>query len=334
MRFLHPEYLWLLLLLPAYWALEWMWLAWRRRQAGRFAEPRFGVLLPSGSRWGIGARLLLWSLGVVFLAAGLARPQGAPSFREGEQHRFLNVYLVVDCSLSMLARDLTPDRLTAVKREIRRLLARRPGDRVGLVAFAGEARVVCPATFDHEALSNTLERLQTRQLRPGSDPGAGLRLALEKLTTVPGRGGAVVLFTDGEAGGRDGWSEQAREALRRGVHVYAVGAGTLEGEAIPIGRDFWGREQYRVHQGRRVRTRLVSPELHKAVLLGGGRYWPLAEPGGVSAALAGELERQARLALRREAVWVYREWFPWAAGSAWLLFWLEPVWPAFRRRRT
>jgi len=335
MHFLHPEIFWLALALPLFGLLDWLWLIWQRRRSGGFMDAKFHeTSLPRGSFWGLGFRLFLWFLGFAAILCALARPQGTPLPQRQETKRFLNSYIVLDGSLSMRARDAHPDRLGAAKAEIRALIDQLPGNRIGLIVFAGEAKVICPATFDYDALSNALERVQGGMpARPGSNLVAGLKLALEKLELKSGEGRAVVLLTDGEAHRGGALAELAQNALRRDIHIFTAGVGTLQGASIPMGRDLWGKEAHRMYRGKLVRTRLISLDLRKAARLGGGRYAALEVPGEAASAIAVDLERLARIMPAASQDVVRREYFQAAAGCAFLVLWLEPMLPRRRRRR-
>ncbi len=169
--------------------------------------------LPDGLR--LGAALIL--------ALACARPQ---STRMSEQieHEGIDIAIAIDLSESMAAEDLRPDRLTAAKLVIDDFIARRPHDRVALVAFGSHASTVAPLTMDHDVLRNLI-----RQLRLGvvdgkqTAIGAGLGVALNRLEDSPAASKVVVLLTDGvhNADGVDPDSV-AQKAAERGVIIYTV----------------------------------------------------------------------------------------------------------------
>lgn len=332
MRFLHPEWFLALFVLPGLWALELAWWRWRRSRAAEFAEPHLTTgALPDLAPGHTVLRTVLTSLGVAALIAALARPQGpalpAPGFRPA-----LNVVLVVDGSLSMLAQDVKPDRLGSVRREVDALLERLPGVRVGVVAFAGGAWLHCPLTLDTDAVRLALTNLDPWSLPVrGSDPSAGLALALEKLPPFPGAGQAVVLFTDGESNRPGRLEPLALIARERNIRLYAVGVGTLAGGPIPVGRDLWGHETYRVFRGQRVVTRLRTLDLRRVVQMTGGRTWTARE-GETAALLARELAELKRAVVPTETQTLRREGYLPLALLALLLLAVEPLWPLFRRR--
>ncbi len=332
MHFVYAEFLILLLLIPLFWILDYRMTVWRRRAAEKFSAYSFSShLIPSvsaGRQW---LRNFLWSLALAGIIMGLARPQGAPKlvYRTGQS---LYLYLVLDCSLSMRARDVKPDRFTAAKQTLRALVERLAGDHIGLIGFTGTARVFCPATADHHALLLALKQAGPEVLGSlGSNPASGLALALEKLKRLPGKSKAVVILSDGEENRPEKLEAIAQEAALQGIKVYTVGYGSEDGAPIPIGRDFWGKTRYRIYRGKTVKTRLVSIELLKAAKLGQGHY-RLFETHQITAyKIALELEKITRQPVRQAAALEYREFFPWLAVLAFVLLWLEPLLPLRQR---
>lgn len=200
----------------------------------------------------------------VFLLSSiaLARPQWGEEKRKIER-KGRDVIFLLDTSLSMLAEDTQPNRLEKSKLEIKNLIRRLKGDRVGMVAFAGSSFLQCPLTLDYSAFL-----LFVDALKPGfiPDPGTSLSRAVELgVRAFPEESlkyRAMILFSDGEH--HEGEMSQALElAQKAGVRIYAVGVGTTEGEPIPLravseGKPVSGYKKDR--QGNLVVTRL-NPEL-------------------------------------------------------------------------
>jgi Ca-activated chloride channel family protein len=331
MHFVHPDMLLWLLLLPLFWMLDYRMTVWRRRAAAKFsAHPFSSHLIPSVSLRRQWLKNALWSLALAGIIMGLARPQGAPKlvYRTGQS---LYLYLVLDCSLSMRARDVKPDRFTAAKQTLSALVERLAGDHIGLIGFAGTARVFCPATMDHHALLLALKQAGPEVLgSPGSNPAVGLALALEKLEHLPGKCKAVVILSDGEENRSENLAAMAQKASQQGIKVYTAGYGSEDGAPIPIGQDFWKKTRYRIYRGKTVKTRLVSIGLLKAAKLGQGRYWLFETQRITAYKIALELEKLTRQAARQAAILEYREFFPWLAVLAFVLLWLEPLLPLRR----
>lgn len=334
-RFLHPEFLWGLLGLPAFWLLDIGWLAWRARRARQFADPgQHASLLPPHPAFRLAAKSALWSLAFAAMTAGLARPQLCSAPAVSRQPPGLQILLVLDTSLSMQAVDQKPSRWQAAADEIRSLLQRLPGDAFSLIACTSEAQTLSPLTRDQAALHLALNRAGVKTLpQPGSDYPAGVLLAWQQAAALPAAPSAVVVFTDGEINRSSGrLAEVMAAASGKNIPVYAVGVGTLGGGPIPLGRDAWGGERYRVFHGRRVITRLNPWDLQKLAALSRGQYFTLSGSGQTGRSLASALEAFRRRSARqwtRITVW---ELFPVLLGLSFGLLWLEPVIPWFGRR--
>jgi Ca-activated chloride channel family protein len=317
-----------------------LWLRHERRRAralAALAGPLAGRLAHAEDDGQRRARWLLRLLGLAALAVAASGPRwGEEVVRVSAQGS--DLVFVFDTSTSMDARDVPPSRIEEARREALALLDALSGDRVGVVAFAGDAIALSPLTLDRSAARLLIESLSTDVLStPGSDVGRGLRTALRLLPDEDSGQQAVILFTDGEDL-EGGLGDAVAEAQRRGIRVFAVGVGTPAGETIPI-LDERGY-QVGVKQdasGQPVVSRLGAEALRDAARRTRGQYFAAQHPGGelarVRAALAGVARgaREGRLGSRPV------ERFPLFAGLAWLLFvasWMLPerrtVWPRAR----
>ncbi|HEX2613417.1 MAG TPA: VWA domain-containing protein [Fibrobacteria bacterium] len=273
--------LWLLGLAPLL-ALFLAWARWRATaRLRRFADPELLPRLTAGvspARRLLKAALLL--LGVFFLALAIARPLWG-SRMELVQRKGVDVVVAVDVSLSMLAEDIRPNRLARSKQEIQRFAEKLEGDRIGLVAFAGDAFLQCPLTSDYGAFRVFLDVLEPGLVdAPGTDLGRALEEALKAFPPGEGRHRAIVLLTDGEDHGGHAM-EVAEEARKRGVVVHVVGIGSPGGVPIPIGGGSGGsgnRVYKRDAQGQVVSTRLDTELLANIARTTGGELH-LAQPG-------------------------------------------------------
>jgi len=244
-RFLHPEFLWLLAFLP-------LLALWRGRKGNiaaveySSAETARAVARETRSkpgRWLTTLRLLTAAL----LILGLTRPQ----FGQGKsevQASGVDIMLAVDVSGSMEALDFKLDgqpanRLDVVKSVVAKFVEARPNDRIGIVAFAGGPYLVSPLTLDHDWLKQNLERLQIGIIEDGTAIGSGLATSVNRLRDQPSKSKIVVLLTDGQNNAGKVLPATAAEAARAmGVKVYTIAAGA-EGEAPMPVKDQFGRKQ-------------------------------------------------------------------------------------------
>ena len=174
----------------------------------------------------------LWLLAVVALLVSLARP--LYGHREIKVERpGVDLMLALDISKSMLAEDMgQSNRLHAAKSAILRLLDRPSGDRIGLIAFAGEPALIAPITQDHQAIVRSVEALTTTAIsKPGSDIAAALKLAVQSFDPKQQSGKAIVLMSDGEELQGDA-IVAAREVATKGISIFTVGVGSTTGTRI------------------------------------------------------------------------------------------------------
>jgi len=279
MRFDHPELLWTLLALPLLALLVLRLARWRRTALRRLGDTttlsRFSTA-PGAEARAFRVAALLAGFGALSLT--LAGPQWGTRMQE-VRRRGIDLVMVVDVSRSMLARDVRPSRLDQAKEALSELLDRLPGDRVGLVAFAGSAQIFCPLTLDHGAARIFLDILDPGMIPdPGSALGAAIRKGGELFDAGEQKYKVMVLFTDGE----DQDTEPlvaAREAARNGVIVFTVGVGTPAGEPIPL-KDESGKvvDYVRDEAGQVVTSRLNASLLEEIARVTGGTYYP-STPG-------------------------------------------------------
>lgn len=279
MRFGNPQAFWYLLALPAFAGL-YVWSFRARRVAlERFGAPALMQKLTSATsrpRQVLKAILMLAFFVLVCLA--LVEPRFG-SRTNTVHRRGVDVLIALDTSLSMLAEDIRPNRLLRARYEIESFIDRLEGDRVGLVAFAGQSFVLCPLTLDYGAAKLFLDSVDT-----GLIPSRGTAIAGAIQTATRAFGGedrkhkALILITDGEdhAGNP---TEAAEVAAEAGVRIFCVGIGTREGELIPIRSD--GRVDFlKDDQGHVVKTRLDEPTLQQIAQLTDGGY-VRSQSGGV-----------------------------------------------------
>jgi Ca-activated chloride channel family protein len=237
MRFANPHALWLLLTVPAAVLAYALAFAQRRRLLARLGDvPLVAKMAGDVSLGRKKARAALVVLALALVALAAARPQAGGRARITKQPG-LDLIVALDFSRSMLAKDVYPSRLERAKRELEQLMDGLAGDRIGLVAFAGET-LSYPPTTDYAAV-----KLFWRDLNPWDMPvggtaiGQAMAASLELLKRLRAAGGAtraqvILLLTDGE----DTDSEplaMADEASKLGVKVFTVGIGSRSGELIP-----------------------------------------------------------------------------------------------------
>ena len=321
------------LLLPALLALEW-WAAGRRRRAlDRFGERgRIDRLTEVVSRRGQLTRAALVLVAVVLLVTALARPQFGDRVetvrREGQ-----DLVVALDLSASMEAEDVAPSRLAAARLAVGRLIERLDGDRIGLVAFAGEAFVQSPLTLDYAAATMFLNAMEPDLVPvPGTDLGQAIEVALDGFGEAGERSRRLVVITDGED--HEGALDAAVErALDEGVQVYTVGMGSTEGVPIPSFDETGAPNGFlRDEEGSVVTTRLDDVALQRIADRTGGAYYHAAAGSGAAfERLVEELTGGDGEAIESREVTLYEEQYQIFLGLALALLLAETLIPERRR---
>ncbi|HVP06795.1 MAG TPA: VWA domain-containing protein [Candidatus Acidoferrum sp.] len=217
------------------------------------------------------ATLLLLAAALIVMA--LARLQFGTHL-ELMKRQGIDVIVALDCSNSMLAQDMKPSRLEKAKQELRGIIDRLKGDRIGLVAFAGEAFVQCPLTLDYGAARMLLSVMDNTSVTvQGTSIAAAIQTATGAFEQKEKKYKVLLLLTDGEdlAGGA---LEAAETARKDGIRIYTVGIGSPQGEPIPI-LDRNGQQTgfKKDENGEVIVSKLDEETLQKIALATGGKYY-------------------------------------------------------------
>ncbi|OON68577.1 VWA domain-containing protein [Hymenobacter sp. CRA2] len=308
----HPR---ALLLLPAVVLLFLLreGLAQHRRQ-------QLGVAFVRGQARGHWSALLRFIPDIVLglsLMAGvlaLARPQ-RPDERVEQSGRGIDIVLVVDVSASMELQDLRPNRLEAAKRVAQAFVQGRRGDRIGLVAFAGDAYSVLPLTTDYELLQEELQGLRLGLIpTDGTAIGTALGVATNRLRAAPGHARVCILLSDGEntAGALDPLTA-AQLAHTFGLRIYTIGLG--KDGRVPYGKDELGRPRY-------VETRLDETTMRQIASVGEGQFFRATDNTALQrifTRINGLEQSEIKLTRYRNTHDYYRYYLYWCLGL-WLLW--------------
>lgn len=266
---------------------------------------------------------LMMLLAFVLIGVGLARPTGG-NVEEQVTGRGMDVIVALDVSTSMKAPDIDGNsRLDVARALIERLLGALRNDRVGLVAFAGDTMVQCPLTPDKGAFLTFLERVDPAMLTvQGTNLAAAIETSLDRFDYVASRTRVIVLVSDGEDRDQARVTKAVADAVKRGVPIYTVGIGSLEGSYLPEGRDMWGRVVFKTFKGERVVTKLDDATLRRIANDGRGAYFRTKDVASAKK-VAEALESLPRTAIHQGTQLVTRELFQWPVLLAFLLLLVE-----------
>lgn len=274
LRFAHPDSLYLLLALPVLLALYIAAGSLAARARQRFSSDELFRRMAeehSGRKRTVKAFLVL--LAYASLVIGLADPQVGVRMEEVKQEG-LDLFIAVDVSKSMLAEDIKPNRLEKAKYEVRRLIDRLAGDRIGVIVFSGEAYTQFPLTIDYGAANLLLDVVNVESVpNPGTAIGSAVAQAMRSFDFEQSTSKVLIIMTDGENNAGDAL-EQAKIAAEKGVRIYTVGFGSRQGAPIPL-YDAEGRpaDFKRDRSGNVVLTKLDDASLQEIAAIGHGSYY-------------------------------------------------------------
>ncbi len=235
MFFEYPRLLWLELL-PLLLVFHYIYLEWRQRAP----HLRVSSIVPwkkSGTTVFSVIRHLpfvLRTLALSMIILAIARPRSSGEIEKVESEG-IDIMLAMDVSTSMLARDFTPDRLSAAKDIAIEFIAQRPYDRIGIVVFAGESFTQCPMTTDRATLINLMKEIQTDLIEDGTAIGNGLATAVARMKDSDAKSRVVILLTDGVNNSGEITPQMAAQiAMTYGVRVYTIGVGAKGLAPYPV----------------------------------------------------------------------------------------------------
>ena len=274
MIFLHPEYLWLLLLLIP--LIVWYIVRLSKMQASfklasvnafKGVKPGLKVYMRH-----LPFVLRVISIGLIILV--IARPQSVNSWEESESQG-IDIVLALDVSGSMLSQDLQPDRLQAAKKVASEFVTDRRNDNIGLVVFAGESFTQCPLTTDHTVLLNLLNEIEFGLIDDGTAIGLGLATSVNRLKDSESQSRVVILLTDGTNNrGQIAPLTAAEMARSYGIRVYTVGVGTKGMAPTPVQTPFGVRMQ-------NMAVDIDEKTLTEIAAMTGGQYFRAKDTDGL-----------------------------------------------------
>lgn len=335
-----PAFLWLILMLPLLYGVNFF-LSYRfRKKRERYFSDRLYMKLQANVRPGaLRIREGLFYAGLFFLFVALAGPGVGTEVREVTREQ-LDLIVGLDLSLSMLAEDVRPNRLEKARFEISRMLRHLENDRIGLIVFTGHAMLHCPLTTDYSAFRMFLDIAEpdimpstTTDFQPLFRQAVSAFESSERAPGNPAR--VLVLFSDGEDH-FDRYSEPLRELLAMGVHIFTVGIGTEEGGRIPRTDPQTGAflDYHRDRHGRVVTTRLEPDRLRGMAEMSNGQYFQISRTAHTIEGFIRQLDRLDRSTFATEEVIRYRNRYDIPALFSLLCFITAILIPGYRPVKT
>jgi len=239
------------------------------------------------------------------LIIAMARPRTFTISQDNDDNKGIDIMLSVDVSLSMLAKDLEPDRLTALKGIAKKFVNQRPGDRIGLVTYSGEAFTKVPVTSDHAVVLDELENLNPLELQPGTAIGEGLSVAVSHLRNSKAKSKIIILMTDGVNTIENAMPPQvgAQLAKSNNIKVYSIGIGTNGYALMPTQTDIFGDLVFN-----EVEVKIDEPVLREIAQTTGGKYFRATSNQSLED-VYNEINQLEKSELKSTKLYNYEEYF-------------------------
>lgn len=249
-------------------------------------------------------------LSCLFIA--MARPRTFTVSQDRDDTKGVDIMFAVDVSLSMLSKDLSPDRLTALKEIAIQFVEKRPNDRIGVVTYASEAFTKVPATSDHQVVIDEFKNLNTAELYPGTAIGEGLSVAVNHLRTSKAKSKIIILMTDGVSNVENAIPPQvaAELAKNNSIKVYSIGLGTNGIALMPTQVDVFGDLIFTETQ-----VQIDEPVLREIAQETGGKYFRATSNSSLEE-IYSEINQLEKSDVKVSKLYNYQEYFKiflWAA---------------------
>lgn len=327
-QFANPHILWLLLIIPVMVVVLIAISLLRKRNLAKFGNIHIlQELMPEISQWRVKTKsaLFLTAVAVVIIAA--ARPQFGSKLKE-QKSQGIEMMLVVDISNSMLAEDFAPNRLDRTRYAIDKLFSTLEQDRVGLVVFAGEAKVQLPITTDYRMARSFVKRISPSLVSvQGTEIGQALNLASLSFSQNRDAGRVMILITDGETHDSSAL-DAAKRAAEQGIKIFAIGIGTPEGAPVKVDGEFIKDEDDQM-----VVSRLNEELLQQITAATDGGYIRATNAAFGLEEIVAEIEKLEKGELTTLRFEEYNEQFQWILAIAAVLLLLESLLLARRNPR-
>lgn len=304
-RFAHPTYLYLLILVPVFIAIYWLYQRKMKSNLRKFGDPELlKHLMPEVSALRRNLKFGIMMLALTLAVFMLARPQYGTRNEEVKRSG-IEVVIAVDVSNSMLCQDIQPSRLQKAKMIVSKLVDQFDSDRIGLVMFAGKALTLLPVTTDYVSAKMFLDQMEPSAIGlQGTSLAEAISQSNRGFTSNKNVGRALILITDAEDH-EDGAIAAAEEAKKNGVRIFVLSVGTEAGGPIPLGNGEYKTD----NNGQTIITSLnenVGKEIAKS---GDGVYIHVDQTERAQALLSKELEEMQKADISSKMFSEYDEQF-------------------------
>ncbi len=314
-------YFYLLLLLPAMVVLFVLVEFWKKRMQKRFADTQLlKRLTPSKSKFKSSLKLIFVLAGLTLLIIGLVNPKIGTKL-ETVKREGVDIVFAVDVSKSMLAEDIAPNRLEKAKRLVSEIINQLASDRIGIIAYAGQAFPQLPITTDYGAAKMFLQSMNTDML---SSQGTAINEAIELAATYyddeEQTNRVLFIVSDGEDHSEGSTIDAVDLAVEEGIKIYTLGVGKVKGGPIPIKRNGIVERLKKDNQGEVVITKLNEDVLEEIADEGNGEYIDGSNTDEAVELIKEELNQMDKKEFEAKQFAEYKDQFQWFLAGGLLFF--------------
>jgi Ca-activated chloride channel family protein len=317
-------YLYLFLIFPVMILLYIGLMYWKKKTQRRFAEPTLlKRLTPSKSSFKGGLKLLFLLLGLSGLILGLANPKIGTKL-ETVKREGVDIVFAIDVSKSMLAEDIAPNRLEKSKRLVSEIINQLASDRIGIIAYAGQAAPQLPITTDYGVAKMFLQYLNTDMLSSlGTAIDEAIKLATTYYDDEDQTNKVLFIVSDGEDHS-DGRAIDAVDlAVEQGIRIFTIGVGKEKGAPIPIKKNGITQELKKDGQGEVVITKLNEEILKEIAEKGNGEYIDGSNTDEAVEKIKEALNQMDKMEFEAKQFADYKDQFQWFLGAGLFFLFLD-----------
>ena len=318
------NYFYLLLIIPVMVVFFLLLQIWKKRIQKKFATlPLLKKLTPEKSNFKSTLKFLFLVLGITFLTIGLVNPKIGTKL-ETVNREGVDIVFALDVSKSMLAEDIAPNRLEKAKRLVSEIVNQLASDRIGIIAYAGQAFPQLPITTDYGAAKMFLQGMNTNML---SSQGTAIDQAVELASTYfddkDQTNRVLFIISDGEDHSDSATLKMVEDATEEGIRIYTIGVGKSKGAPIPIKRNGILESLKKDSQGEVVITKLNEEVLRNIAEEGNGTYIDGSNTEEAVEFIKEELNKMDKKEFEAKQFSEYKDQFQWFLGIGLLFLFLD-----------
>lgn len=317
-------YFYLLAIVPIMVLAFLMLQIWKKKTQRRFADSKLlKRLAPDRSSFKSTLKLILFLLGLSFLVLGLVNPKIGTKL-ETVKREGVDIVFALDVSKSMLAEDIAPNRLEKGKRIVSEIINQLASDRIGIIAYAGQAYPQLPITTDYGAAKMFLQSMNTDMLSSqGTAIDAAINLASTYYDDSQQTNRVLFIVSDGENHSESSTAAAVENATQNGIRIFTIGVGEAKGAPIPIKRNGIVESLKKDNEGEVVITKLNEPILTEIADRGNGEYIDGSNTENAVEYIKEQLDRMDKTEFEAKQFAEYKDQFQWFLAAGFLFLFLD-----------